>query len=66
MSAYHASSEPDAYLVFNPETDGYRVYESEAKAMIVSRQRPQYRLFPIWGQEVDEKLLSFVRWATAA
>ena len=67
MTAKAESSNPTGYLVFNPDTDGYKVFPNEATAYALCDQRPSLRVFPMWGTvDVDEKLLGLIRWAVAA
>lgn len=67
MPANADSSKPSGYLVLNTESEGWKVYPSKGEAIALTRKWPQLRMLPMYGEfDVDEKFLSFARWAVAA
>ena len=65
MRASAACSTSSGYLVFNTQTEGWKVFPSEIKAKAISRSQPHYRLFPVWERGVDSKFINFVKWAVS-
>ena len=53
------------YIVINPQTDGYRIYDDKEEALAIKAKHKGFRLYPVHGEfEPDQRFLNFVKFMT--